>query len=372
MGPAQARLRNPPRSVVSGRASRVRFRSPARRDGEASRPLEPAGNRGPSCRPPGANMGLLGASLGSSNARALVPRVRRPGGPSGDTALGREVRMNLALKSHAILLGWSQESLASAISVTVTGLIVGGLLYLGLPVLYLPVLLAGGLLFLRTLRSPNLALSFVIASVFVPFALGGYTLLQLTGSMVAVLTLIWYGVNKRGVVFANSIFPICAFMILVLHSLGFTRNPEMAHYALRKLAFNAILCLLMVNLIDTREKMRRSLWILAAMGILNAVMAIYQNYTGLAVDSRSKGLQENENVLGEVSAVSFVIPFYLFLYGDRFWKRVTGLGLCAILSSGLVASVSRGAFFAFIGGLIFMLVREWRRWPRFLVFGVLL
>src|SRR4029077_4204262 len=103
---------------------------------------------------------------------------------------------------------------------------------------------------------------------------------------------------------------------------------------------------------------------LAAMGILNSVMAIYQNYAGLAVDSRSKGLQENENVLGEVAADSFVIPFYLFLYGDRFWKRVIGLGRCTILSSGLVASVSRGASLAFVGGLGFMLIRERRQWPR--------
>ncbi len=266
---------------------------------------------------------------------------------------------------------WSPSVRDSVLAVSAVTLLVGGMLYEGLPVLYLPLVLAGGLLAIMTLRSPGVGLSVVIACQYLPVAVGGFTLLQVVGAMVGALTLLWYAINQRSLVLSTTVPPMVFMTLQMLYSLTITHDSTLTVAAVRRMAFNIIFCLLVVNLLDTYEKLRFPIWVLVLMGVLNSLVAFYQLATGHTFESRAKGLQENENELGAVAAMAFFVPFYFFLYGDRRWKKITGLSLSVLLAGGMIASISRGAILSFIFGLLFAAVRERRRWKRFLLFVLL-
>jgi len=237
---------------------------------------------------------------------------------------------------------------------------VAALLYFGIPVLLLPAILAGILLSLVTLRAPTLGLSLVIAAQYVPVEVGGFTILQELGFLVAVLSLIWYGASKKGFVVPNIVLPILVLFLITLYSFTFTRSVEVTDYMLRKLVLNAVFCLLLVNLVDTYAKIRLPLWVVAGMGVINSLVAAFQVVVGSTTEFRARGLQENENALGAFAAMAFAVPFYYFLYADRTWKRVIGLALSAVLCVGVVTSVSRGAVLSLLGGMCFIMFREKR------------
>src|SRR5262249_44819251 len=151
-------------------------------------------------------------------------------------------------------------------------------------------------------------------------------ILQIVGTLMTVLTLIWYAGTKKGFVVARCVLPLIAYVLLALWSLNFARYPDPIYYAVYKLAQNALLCFLLVNLASDYRKLRHLLFIIVGMGVLNSVAAAVQVYTGATVEARSRGLLENENALGELTAVAIVVPFYAFLYANRTWKRVVALG----------------------------------------------
>ena len=259
----------------------------------------------------------------------------------------------------------------AVVAVSLVTLAVGSVLYAGLGVLYLPILLGGIILMLMTLRSPAAGLSLVIAALYFPITVGNVTFLQLAGVLVSLLSLVWYGVSKRGFVFPRMIFPIVAFGLLFLYSLTFTRSLPATQYSLRKVVFNLIFCLLLVNVIDHFDKLRRALWLFVAMGVFNSVVGGYQFVTSTIPDYRAKGLIGNENGLGEVAALAFAVPLYHFLFARKRSEQVTALAFCAILAVGIVTSISRGAIFAFLCGLTYILFREKRYRLRLVLFGVL-
>jgi O-antigen ligase len=281
----------------------------------------------------------------------------------------------LTVPSH-----WSWEMRASLVGVaSVLVLVCAWLFYLNLPVLVLPVLICGGVLVVFTLRHPIFGVLALVAAQYLPLGsgVGGLTVFQLIGGVVTALCLVYWAMTRRGFVFSWIVLPLIAFMFLTLHSLSFTHDVEFTHYLVRKLLLNVLFCLLLINIVDDFRKLRGLLWVMAGMGILNGLVGAVQFATGEALVRgvgnifRSKGLQENENQLGELSALGLSVAVYAFLYGDRLWKQLLGLMACVMLSVGLVTSISRGATLALMAGMAWIALRESRQRKRLGVIAIL-
>jgi O-antigen ligase len=258
-------------------------------------------------------------------------------------------------------------------------LVFAWLFYLHLPVFLLPVLICSGVLVVFTLRHPLFGVLVLVAAQYVPLGvgMGGLTVFQLIGGIVTVLCFVYWALTRRGFIFSWIILPLLAFMFMTLHSLSFTHDVEFTHYLVRKLLLNALFCVLLINIVDDFKKLRALLWVMAGMGMVNGLVGAVQFAYGKAMVRgvgnifRAKGLQENQNQLGELSALGLSVAVYAFLYGDRWWKQVMGLMACVVLSMGLVTSVSRGAVLAMIAGLIWIALREGQQRKRIVVIAFL-
>jgi|GEM_PF-2855265 len=277
-------------------------------------------------------------------------------------------RVTLALTDAS---RWSWEMRVSLAGVgSVVGL-VAAWLYLNLPVLMLPVLIVGSLLLVLALRYPITGVLAVVAAQYVPLGVGGITIFQIVGGSVAVLCLVYFGLTRHGLVFSWIVLPLMAFIFLTLHSLSYTHDVAMTHYVLRKLILNVLFCLLLINVVDDFKKVRGVVWAVAGMALVNAVAGMIQFAIGITVGSRAKGFQENENQLGEISALGLIVAIYVFLYGDRWWKQLLGLMMCAGLSMGLVSSISRGAVLALLAGVAWIAFRESQHRSRVIIIALL-
>jgi len=258
-------------------------------------------------------------------------------------------------------LRWSWEMRVSLAGVGSVLVLVMGWLYLSLPVEMLPVLIVGSGLLVLSLRYPIAGVLAVVAAQYLPVTVGGVTMFQLVGGSVAVLTLVHFGLTRRGLVFSWIVLPLVAFIFLTLASLSYTHDAAVTLYWVRKLFLNVMFCLLMVNVVDDFKKVRGILWVVVAMGLASAVVGMIQFAHGTQEGFRAKGLLENENQLGELSALGIMVGLYAFLYGDRWWKQAVGLMACAGLSVGLVTSISRGSVMALLTGVAWVALRESQR-----------
>jgi len=266
---------------------------------------------------------------------------------------------------------WTWEMRVSVAGVGSVLVLLLAWLYLNLPVLMLPVLIVGSVLLVLSLRYPITGVLAVVAAQYLPMSLGGITIFQIVGGSVAVICLVYFGLTRHGLVFSWIVLPLVAFIFLTLHSLSFTHDAVMTQYGVRKLILNVLFCLLLINVVDDFKKVRGLLWVIAGMGLANAVAGMIQYALGIAVGFRAKGLQENENQLGEISALGLIVAIYVFLYGDRWWKQLLGLMMCAGLSLGLVTSISRGSVLALMTGVAWMAVRESQHRIRVIVIALL-
>jgi len=266
--------------------------------------------------------------------------------------------VSLLERREQIARSLGRETWSAILSVTAIATGLALWLALGFPLLVLPVLLAGGFFILLTLHSPSVGLLAVVAVQYLPIEVGTVSVFQLVGSSVAVLSLISYGISRRGFVFPSVLLPILFFMFHALYSITFTHDAALTQYMVRKLVFNGVFCLLLANLIDDMKKLRGLLWTVVIMGIANSLAATSQFVGGRSIEARAQGLLENENGLGELAALSLVISLYFFFYADRRWKRAVGLGLCVLLGFGVIASISRGAVLSLLAGLAAVLLRE--------------
>lgn len=259
-----------------------------------------------------------------------------------------------------------------AVGVMGVGLAVLAVLYMGQPVFIIPILIAVAIVVIVTLRQPVYGFLAVVAALYLPLTIGDYTLFQMVGVVVAALILVFIAVTRKGLVLSNVVPPILLFALLTVNSLTFTQDTGMTYYLVRKLAFNALFCLILVNLLDDFRKLRLLLGLIVSMALLNSAVAIFQFVGGGHEEARAKGLQENENQLGEVSAWSLVIIIYLFLYSKTRRQQIVSMILGVIVASGLVASISRAAVLALLAGLAWMTFREGRYRRRFVVMAVMI
>jgi O-antigen ligase len=266
---------------------------------------------------------------------------------------------------------WSWEMKASLAGVGSVLVLMLGWLYLNLPVPLLPAFLGAGILGWITLRYPVFGVLTLVAAQYLPVGVGGFTMFQILGGLVTTLCLAYFGLTRRGLVFSWIIMPIVAFTLITIHSLSYTHDAMVTQYLIRKLVLNVLFCLLLINIVDDFRKLRGLLWVIAGMGMVNAMAGAIQFAAGFTVQSRAKGFQENENQLGEISALGLMVAIYVFLYGDRWWKQLLGLLMCVVLSFGLVTSISRGAVIALLVGLTWIGLRESQHRKRVVVFASL-
>ncbi|HEV8374775.1 MAG TPA: O-antigen ligase family protein [Candidatus Polarisedimenticolia bacterium] len=266
---------------------------------------------------------------------------------------------------------WSWSTKVSCLAVASATLFVALWLYMDIPLFLLPAFFGGVAIIIFTLRNPVYGVLAVVAAQYLPWAVGGITIFQLLGVLVSVLCLVSYSLIRKGVVLDSIAVPIVLFVLHTLYSLSFTHDPVLTLYFVRKQIFNALFCILLVNVIDSFRKLKWLLWAMAGMALLNSFVAGVEYATGRTVESRARGLQENENQLGEIAALGLMVALFAFLSGDRRWKRMLALAVCGILSIGVITSISRGAVFSVLMGLGFVALRESRHRLRFIIFAVL-
>jgi O-antigen ligase len=266
---------------------------------------------------------------------------------------------------------WSWSTKVSFFAVTTVTLFVALWLYMDIPLFLLPILFAGAVLMFLALRNPVLGVLALVAAQYLPIAVAGVTPFQFLGVLVSLLCLVSFSLSRKGFTLDTIIVPNLIFVFLTLYSLSFTHDSELTIYFVRKQVFNALFCILLVNVIDTFHKLKWLLWAMTGFALVSSFVASVDFALGRTVESRARGLQENENQLGEIAALALMVALFAYFYGDRRWKRVLALVVCAILSFGVVTSISRGAVFAVLTGLVFVALRESRHRTRFIVFAVL-
>ena len=269
-----------------------------------------------------------------------------------------------------------REQYLAAAGVMGIGLAVLAILYLGLPLFIIPVLLAVLIMTFLTLRWPILGVLALVAAQYLPFVLGDYTIFQILGVGVTVLALVFFGLTRKGWVVSNIVPPILLFTLITVHSLGYTHDTGMTFYLIRKLIFNALFCLMLVNIVDDFRKLRWLLGVIVAVGMLSASVGLVQFTTGEAEtqfeELRSRGLQGNQNQLGELSAIGLMIVLHLFLYGRTRHRQIMALAMGGLLASGLVTSISRGAVLSVLAALLWIAFREGRYRKRLLTVAVII
>jgi len=266
--------------------------------------------------------------------------------------------MNRGARALTAPSRWSWETRVSLAGVGSVLVLVMAWLYLNLPVPLLPAFLGAAILGGVTLRHPVFGVLALVAAQYLPLGVGEFTIFQVVGGLVTTLCLAYFGLTRRGLVFSWILLPLVGFILLTLSSLSYTHDATMTQYLVRKLVLNVLFCLLLLNVVDDFTKLRGLLWVIAGMGMVNALVGAAQFVLGMTTQSRAKGLQENENQLGEISALGLMVGIYAFLYGDRWWKQLLGLVVCVGLSLGVVTSISRGAVLAVMAGLGWVAFRE--------------
>jgi O-antigen ligase len=266
---------------------------------------------------------------------------------------------------------WSREARLSVAGVSSVLILMSAWLYLAIPVLFLPALLGFAIFAVCSLRHPIFGVLILVASQYLPLIIGEVTVFQVLGGLVAVLCLAFFGLTRRELAFSWIVLPLVGFMLITLCSLSFTNDFGGTLYLVRKLILNVLFCLLLINVVDDFKKLRWLLWVIASMALVNALAGAVQFALGLTENSRAKGFQENENQLGEISALGLMIGIYAFLYCDRWWKQVLGLLLCVALSMGVVTSISRGAVVAVLCGLGWIAARERKQRMRVVIIAAL-
>ena len=239
-----------------------------------------------------------------------------------------------------------------------------------LPIWVLFAPLIGGVYALLVLKRPVIGLFAVLFVFFFPVQMGGVTLLQALGAVTAGITVIWFLREGRGLRLGNAVIPLLILGALIVGSLVFTQDLTRTTFYIRRWTFNMIFYLLMVNIVTDFKGLKRVTWAIIAAAAINAVFGVFEFATASDLTFRAEGLQENQNVFGNLAALGFPLVFYQYLYrtGARRWL---GLALSALMVAGVVVSVSRGAFIAFFLVCLLFLILERRR-SRYLLIAVLL
>ncbi len=215
-------------------------------------------------------------------------------------------------------------------------------------------------------------------------------------------------VLKRKNLIIDPIFLLmCVLLVVMLISSLFARDVRLAGGQIGTFALEGlVLYLLVVNVIRTRETLRRAIWAVLLVGAFLGALSLYQVLThsygqefgGLAQRNLKYEIDEGQPQSGEGAGAEIrvrladraqgpmgdpnryaqilvvLIPLALSLFrGERSgWLRLGILALSGFILCGLLLSYSRGAFVTLIALLILMICFRSIRLRHVLVSGVLL
>lgn len=129
-----------------------------------------------------------------------------------------------------------------------------------------------------------------------------------------------------------------------------------------------IYLLVIINLFDSKEKLNRFIFCLAVAGIITAVYAIYQYYTGASalelkkewvdltqnpeIMNRAYAVFENPNLLAQYMVLLAALSLGAAFNAVRLWQRVFFALTVALTTFCLILTYSRGGWLAFLVALI--------------------
>ncbi|HEX8185468.1 MAG TPA: O-antigen ligase family protein [Blastocatellia bacterium] len=201
--------------------------------------------------------------------------------------------------------------------------------------------------------------------------------------IIAIITLVVYAVSKLTRGEAVSVWPIELKMLALIAALGivfipFAISPQDSIDLLTDLFLKVVVIfLLMINLLDTRERLRSMIMLVVICGSVLGFLAIVsymagqfnvvtRGQDGLVVDLRISGvgggLFENPNDLA--TALDLLIPLAIGLALTRSGMvRVAYFACAAILTVAVVVTFSRGGFLGLVamGGVLLWKIGRQKR-----------
>ena len=194
-------------------------------------------------------------------------------------------------------------------------------------------------------------------------ALGDFPLVKI----VAISVLLIYIGSKISAGERLSVWTLEMTMLVVIAALGLfhaNRRLAAAHHrrAHRGISQMVIIFILMVNLIDTRQRIF-SLWKLvvvcgAALGVGAIRSYVKGEFTvkGLRIEGFVGGMFENPNDLA--TALNLLLPFAVALtHISKGLARLFYLGCAAVLTVGVLVTLSRGGFLGLIASCVVLLLK---------------
>ncbi len=158
-----------------------------------------------------------------------------------------------------------------------------------------------------------------------------------------------------------------AYAFSVALGLIYARAPDLVMGDIIEFVRNFILYLIVLNTLTTAKRLRTALWLTLGMGVLLALLTVYQsvthrfddNFSGLAQyriseisggsdAPRPSGPVSDPNYYGQLLLIVLPLGLYLLFEGRTLLVRLLGLFSCAVLAVALVFTYSRGDALALV------------------------
>lgn len=180
-----------------------------------------------------------------------------------------------------------------------------------------------------------------------------------------------------------------AYVLSLALGVLYARAPDLVMSNVIEFVRNFILYLIVINTLTTAQRLRSALWLTLAMGVLLAMLAIYQsatgrfdnNFSGLAQyvvgeiaagndAPRPSGPVTDANYFGQLLLVVLPLGLYLLFEGRTRLVKLLAFFACAALMATVIFTYSRGDAVALIF-LVAAAVIYKRPRPAFWLTGVL-
>lgn len=181
---------------------------------------------------------------------------------------------------------------------------------------------------------------------------------------------------------------LLAYGIVVALGLGYARDPALVQTNLIEFVRNVITYLVIINLVTKPSQLKRIVLAMLAMGVLLALITIYQStmgdysndfgglaqsrvseITGDADAPRPSGTLGDANYYGQSLLILLPFAFYLIFEGRNVLARLAGAGAAACLLGAIVFTYSRGDALA-VGAILAAAALYKKLNPAYLLIGL--
>ena len=175
--------------------------------------------------------------------------------------------------------------------------------------------------------------------------------------------------------------------LMVALGLAYARDPNRVMTNVIEFIRNFITYIAVINMLTTRQRLRVTLWLVLAMGVLLASITIYQsvtqdfsnNFSGLAQyrvseisggndAPRPSGQFGDANYYGQALLILVPLALYLAIEERRILPRLAGAAAAVILMAAIIYTYSRGDALAVMAILVAAIIYK-RPNPLLLVVG---